>query len=357
MPPEGTAANPTQGGELTGNEGAPKKQQSFRERAESRLRSERQPRGESPAQQPRPTQDTSQRKAAAKGGPNAQLEDAGPVEELPEDELELEEGTDDSEESTETADGDDVAEPEEGSIEFYQQKLDKAEESRKNLERDYRLKTHQFGSLRRELQDQTEQVKGQYVFLLNAAANEVKRFETVNWELLKVQDPRAFEAQRAGYTNAVKAQQQLGRAFQQIQQRHQEMIERAQARETEISKETLKTFIPGWNKERFLSLRELANQEAFYTPEEFDKLTDWRPVMMLNRIMELQGAPKTPADVKAKRKLRHKPGGPQQNVARERNTEGKFVSTRSQAFDRPGDRQSFRQMKIAQLARERARRG
>lgn len=354
------AANPAQGGELPVTESPQQKRESFRERAASRLRSERT--GEEPSRQPAPrsTKDTSQRvnvetarrpEKPATGG----VEE--PTEETEEGQLDESELDTETEGSTETADDESQeSEPEEGTVEFYQRKLEKAEEARKNFERDYRLKTHQFGALRRELTEQMQQAQGQTAYLVGLAEQEVRKFAGINWDLERVQNPpQVFEQRKQAYANAVANHQRLSNAFGQLQQRHADYLDSVRKREIEISKETLKTFIPGWSKDKYLAIRELANQEALYTPEEFEKLTDWRPVYMLHRIQELEGKPKTPADVKLQRKQRHKPGSAQ-NTSLRRNVDGKFTSAREAAFAKPGNRLSFREMKIAQLAKERARR-
>ncbi len=319
--------------EPAGSEKPAAEKLSFRERAELRLKSERanaEPAQRQPTEDDRPERDDTD---ALSAEPTDEM--SGP--------------TDDTDAELEAADGEEIPAP--GSVEHFRQQAEKAEQARRSMERDYRVKTHQIGAMRRELADQIEQSKAQTHLLLSAANREVQKFAGVNWELERARDPVAFQQKYRAYESSVRAQQQLAAVVDSISKNAVKTREAMAAKESELSMEVIKTFIPDWGEEKYKALRSLADQEALYTPDEFDGLTDWRPFYLLYQLQQARSAPKTIGDVSERRKLKHKPAA--QNASmKTRSADGKFTAARDAAFAAPGDRLTFRQMKTEQLRRE-----
>ncbi len=319
--------------EPAGSEKPAAEKLSFRERAELRLKSERanaEPAQRQPTEDDRPERDDTD---ALSAEPTDEM--SGP--------------TDDTDAELEAADGEEIPAP--GSVEHFRQQAEKAEQARRSMERDYRVKTHQIGALRRELADQIEQSKAQTHLLLSAATREVQKYAGVNWELERARDPGAFQQKYRAYEGAVRAQQQLAAVVDSISKNAAKSREAMAARESELSMEVIKTFIPDWGEEKYKALRSLADKEALYTPDEFDSLTDWRPFYLLHQLQQARSAPKTLGEVSERRMLKHKPAT--QNASmKARSADGRFTAAKDAAFSAPGNRLTFRQMKVEQLRRE-----
>ncbi len=327
-----TEVNPAQG-EPAGSERPAVEKLNFRQRAELRLKSERanaEPAQRQPTEDDRPERDDTD---ALSAEPTDEM--SGP--------------TDDTDAELEAADGEEIPAP--GSVEHFRQQAEKAEQARRSMERDYRVKTHQIGALRRELADQIEQSKAQTHLLLSAATREVQKYAGVNWELERARDPGAFQQKYRAYEGAVRAQQQLAAVVDSISKNAAKSREAMAARESELSMEVIKTFIPDWGEEKYKALRSLADKEALYTPDEFDSLTDWRPFYLLHQLQQARSAPKTLGEVSERRMLKHKPAT--QNASmKARSADGRFTAAKDAAFSAPGNRLTFRQMKVEQLRRE-----
>lgn len=329
-----TEVNPAQG-EPADSERPAVEKLNFRQRAELRLKSER---NDAEPAQGRPTEDD-----------RPERDDTDELSAEPTDETSSG-PTDDIDAEADAGEGDESPEP--GSVEHYRQQAEKAEQARRSMERDYRIKTHKIGAMRRELSDQIEQSKAQTQLLLSAATREVQKYAGVNWELERARDPGAFQQKYRAYESSVRAQQQLAAVVDSISKNAAKSREAMAARESELSMEVIKTFIPDWGEEKYKALRSLADKEALYTPDEFDSLTDWRPFYLLHQLQQARSAPKTLGEVSERRMLKHKPAA--QNASmKARSADGKFMAAKDAAFSAPGNRLTFRQMKIEQLRRER----
>jgi len=341
-------------------------QASFRERALGRLQAERGTPPAEPAQrrstEARNTEGTPAHSDALlqpKGRDNAQLDPEDGAEVPDQDERQLSapdstapEGADAEGDGT----GDDGTpnEPEVGSAEYWQQRAEQAEDARQKMERDYRLKTHRQAALRRELQEKITSVESQVTYLAGTAERSVKQFENVQWELLKAQDPARYAQTRSAFEQAVRARDQLVGTFKALQERHSTMVEDAKSKEADLSREILTSLVPNWGRDTYVALREFASKElAIYDGVELDEITDWRTIWLLSEVARLRGGPRTPAQMREQRLKTPRPGPSRKPVAVPRNEQGQFQSARDRFYENPGDRKSFREMKLAQLQAER----
>ena len=126
--------------------------------------------------------------------------------------------------------------------------------------------------------------------------------------------------------------------------------------EAAVSRDILKAR-DGWGDDRIPAIKEFAVKEGYYTPEGFDDLTDWRIMTLLDVAEKAQSAPKSLKDVKPIRKGKPPATAKNKAPAPNRDAQGRFKAAQENSFANPGDRQAFRQSKLAQLQAERKARG
>ena len=324
----------------------PQAPQSFRERKMQQLAAERTEREASdPTRQPEPEEAPDDVETLADD-----TADREPETELLDDSEEQPEGDYDDD-----ADQDEVAySPRE--IEL-QEAAEKAEGLRKSMEKDYRHKTHKLSQDRKAASDERSEVKRAADYYANMAAQELAQFDGVNWAELRTR-PEEYQQAQQRYLQVEAAARQRQAEREQINARSDEMDAADAQREAEHSKAVLQQTRPDWNQELYGKAREWASEELDYSPDEFDKITDWRLMLALVKGMEADGIKtKSKKLIRKAGKQRAAPAaGRNANQTSNRDAKGKFTNARKEAFDKPGDRQSFREMKFRQLQMERNKR-
>lgn len=319
----------------------------FRAIAAERLRAEREPAGPTPEPSTEPAEDT----AVETPKVQASKEPArGPTEDAPETEGTVDAASDES--GTLEGSDEDTSEPEEGSLDWYRAEIERATEARKSMERDYRIKTQKIAEARRHLEGNTKEVMQMAGFYANLADSAVSRFQNVNWDALRTK-PEEFNRVKAQYDQAVAQRNQIKAGLEQLSVKQREAIEQAKRAEAELSREILSTTVPDWSSERYRTLREFADKESLFSPDEFNQITDWRTMYLLNEIEKVRSAPKTISPPQAKASPPKRRTGTQPAVPTPRDASGKFTSATKLLQMKPGDKAARRDFFRAKLAAER----
>ena len=156
---------------------------------------------------------------------------------------------------------------------------------------DYTRKTQTLSAEKREV----DSIKAEYangLDFLNEQANQaLNQYSGVNWQDLKVQDP-------ANYEVVLKEYQEIQKAVQGVQQHRNAFIDKANAeRQANIkqqaieSNDILRNIIPDWGTAKYSKLREYAaTSELHIGMEEFEQVTDWRFMRLLDKAMNYDDA-------------------------------------------------------------------
>ena len=319
--------------------------QSFREATEARLQQEH----EAKFGQPESRDDTS---------PTAELGDEEAAEREPE-EVEAEESEQDHPEAdTEAEASDEDIEPDSewtAREAEWSEKVEKAEEARKSMERDYRHKTHKLSENVRAVESEAQEVKQTAEYYNNLAQAELQRFQSINWQQLQTQPEQYQQAQQA-WMQANQVAQQRKQELEMITKRAEEMSRKNQDRLAEHSRGVLMHQIPSWGGDVYNELREFAEKEYDYSGEEFDKIVDWRPMKMLYDAKQAANVRAESVNVVkkiGKKRGRKAPG--RTADGQPRNQRGQFQKARDEAFSNPGDKQRTRDYFKKRLERERGR--
>lgn len=261
-------------------------------------------------------------------------------------------GREPGEEAVILADGEsDDQVPEEGSTEYWRVMAEKAEESRSSMEKDYRRKTHKIAEAHRASEDQHQQVVAQAQFFVGMAEQGVKQFDHINWQQLQ-QDPAQYQQARQAFITAQNYHKQVADALQSVENSVKDRRETAKKREADISREILKSTVPGWNNQMFQDLRAFAAEELDYSPQEVDDLTDWRRIRDIHSQWVISKA-KTALNTPPRRKNqpeRKSGNAPLPNV---RNDKGQFQSARNALAANPGDRSAKHNYFLQKLRNDR----
>ena len=253
-----------------------------------------------------------------------------PIEEeyVSEDEAEVEESeSDEDEEEYEASDNVD-AEGEE--TEVYTIKLDgeEIEVTREELlqgyqrQSDYTKKTQGISEERRAIEEERSnlshemqalyQQREQYQQALGQLGNQllagISRFQNVNWEQLKENDPIEYMTRRDEFREEQEKIKGLQQHQAQVQAQQQADMQKEQAKLASAEMRKLADLIPEWKDpkvqpELAKSIRSYA-MDSGYQKEEIDMLVDSRSVNVLMKAMKYDALQK--ADVKTK-KLKNKP--------------------------------------------------
>ena len=230
---------------------------------------------------------------------------------------------------------------------------DKAEESRKSMERDYRQKTHKLSESVREVEAQAEEVAGAAQYMAAVADQQVAQFEHTDWAELRTR-PEEYQAAQQQYMRATQMQEQRHRELESIKQRTNEIKQKNLDRIAEHSRGVLQHQIPNWGNETYGKIREFAQTNYDYSEEDFNQIVDWRQMKALHDAMQADQVKQSSAKViKKTGKRRGKPSGRNAPTTQLRNAKGQYESAKKEVEARPGDREAFRAMKYAQLQMER----
>ncbi len=234
------------------------------------------------------------------------------------------------------------------------ERAEQAEERARNMERDYRIKTHKIAAATRDLEDSQSVVQKQAAFIMNIADQSVAQFDQVNWAELRT-NPEQYRQVKQAYDQAVLQQDTLRRNFEGLAENHQRQMEIAKSREAEVSKDILRTTIEGWSNDLYGELRAFAVKELSYTVAEFDNMTDWRRVRDIHAQYQLSKSTKDVVTLRRKKAKQPAQRQVERPVAQKRNAQGQFQDARQAFFDNPGDPQARRGYFEEKLRAERGR--
>ncbi len=228
-----------------------------------------------------------------------------------------------------------------------QQEFSRVTAHRKKLEQDFSDGIADNISYRHQLEDLTTQAARRAEFFLGLANQQVAQLENIDWKQVP---PERMAQAKQQYQRAVQQRDQLQLMFQQSSEEAKRSVETVKQREAEISRNVLSRRIPEWSDDHYGKLRDHAGSLG-YSAAEFNEITDWRIIDLIHQNWQSKEAVETVQQVKRKRKARV----PRNRNARPqpRNADGRYRQSRDDAFERPGDKQSFREMKMRQMERER----
>ena len=322
------------------------RQPTFRERKTEQLQGETQP-------QPGRREDLAESDDPEMGYPDESLDsldDEGHDSDVESDEPgALTESTPDQDDDTADAEDDTELSYEDLQAKYKSavQEISRVTANRKKIEQDFSDGIADNIKYRHQLEDLNAQAEQRAQFFLGLANQQVQTLENADWSQVP---PEKMAAAKQRYQKAVHERDQLVQVFQATQRQAHEALEQVKKREAEIARNQLHTRIPQWNDEHYGRLREHAVTLGWST-DEYNDLTDWRIIELIHRNWEANQAVEKVQNVKRKRQARaprNRNGRPQP-----RNADGRYRKSRDDAFERPGDKGSFREMKMRQMERER----
>ena len=305
---------------------------SFRQRAAARISAERpEPQAEMPPANP-------------PADPQMELD-------IESTEAEIDEGAIEDAEGEYPAGDEDADEDPTSAIERWRRQAEEADEARQSMERDYRRKTHKIAQTVEELRERVVEARATHEVLLTEAQAEMMPFQNINWNALQ-QDPVQYQQASAAWREAqTKYQRRIAEAERLIQ-RTREMRDEARKSQAEISKDILRSQVPGWSGEKYQEIKQFAVDQYDYTPEEVDEQVDWRWIKVMDdarRVIKRPGVKGVTAVGKPPASGKNRP------VAQARNAQGKYQTARAHAFENPGNRGALRSALEAKLKAERNR--
>ena len=219
--------------------------------------------------------------------------------------------------------------------------------NRKQIEQDFSDGIAENITFRHQLEDLTQQAQQRAQFFLQAADQKVTQWENMDWGRV---EPEKMASMKRGYQKAVADRDQLKQIFEATQTQSSQARELIKKREAEIARNVLQRRIPNWSDEHYGVLREHAATIG-WSFEEYNELTDWRIIDLIHNDWNAKQAVGKVRNVKQKRQAR----APRNRNARQqpRNADGRYRKSRDEAFSNPGDKGSFRDMKMRQMERER----
>nr|BAR33235.1 scaffolding protein [uncultured Mediterranean phage uvMED] len=154
---------------------------------------------------------------------------------------------------------------------------------------DYTRKTQALAEKRNEAEETQRQYETQLNALSVAAVGDLSKFQNVDWERLKAQDPEQHKTVYAQYervkNNADWLQQQIATYNQQQAQREEA---EAEAKAVEAV-QTLKATIPNWSNELYAKIGQYAASQGI-DQAEFKQIVDPRLITVLHNSMLFDGA-------------------------------------------------------------------
>lgn len=228
-----------------------------------------------------------------------------------------------------------------------EQEFSRVTANRKKIEQDFSDGITENIGFRHQLEDLTSQAKQRAEFFLGMANQAVQKWEKIDWQNVP---PEKMANYKQRYQKAVSDRNQLLQVMQATQKQNEGARELVRRREAEIARNQLQRRIPEWSDEHYGTLREHAKGLG-YSVGEYNDLTDWRVIDLIHRDWQSKQAVDKVQNVKRKNKAR--PPRNRNSRPQPRNADGRYQKARDEAFDRPGDKSSFREMKMREMERER----
>lgn len=230
---------------------------------------------------------------------------------------------------------------------------EEAEARRRSMEQDYRRKTQNLSDAMKAVREQAQQAEESAQYMARIADSGMAQFQNVDWEALKTDPVRYQEASRA-YQQALQQQQARHTELRQIREWGQQQQEKNRQYQAEHSKGVLRHVIPNWGNELYGELREFAEQNYDLTGDEFDNITDWRPMAILHDAMKARKIANGSGEVMSKiGRKSARPHAAANKAPQPRDEAGKYRKARAEAMANPGEKGRFAAMKAAQIRAER----
>lgn len=245
---------------------------------------------------------------------------------------------------------------EEQDIPELRQRAEEAESLVTSMQSDYTRKTQKLGESRRELLtnlERSEKIAKVYADRVNQNLN---RWQNVNWQQLQsTLDPQEYNQRVNEYRQVVSQRDRAVTEHEQISKFANETIERQKLDEAEISRDVLRSTVPGWGNELYGNLREHASNALDFSAEEFDQITDHRVIKLIHNSWAVsQSGQKIDNIQQNGSRLRAPNGGP--NKERPRGADGRYRKAQQLHLNNPGDKVATREAFRERLHRERTQR-
>ena len=164
---------------------------------------------------------------------------------------------------------------------------------------DYTKKTQALAEQRREVDQTKEQYASALAYMTQATRQGLAQFDGVDWQTLQQQDPAQFQALSKQYQQAAQQVNAFETAQREFFAQAQQQVEAQQKLQAQQSVETLKTLVPEWSNEMYGELRQFAGNYGM-TSEEFNRIADHRPILMMLDAMKFHKSREVARDKKAK---------------------------------------------------------
>ena len=181
---------------------------------------------------------------------------------------------------------------------------------------DYTKKTQALAEQRKEVDQTKEQYASALAYMTQATRQGLSQFDQVDWQNLQTSDPAQYQALSGQYRQAAQQVQAFETAQQEFFQQAQQQVEQQQKLQAQQSVETLKTLVPEWSNEMYGELRTFAGNYGM-TAEEFNRIADHRPILMMLDAMKFHKSREVATDKKAKpvtSKRKQKASNPNQTL-------------------------------------------
>lgn len=164
---------------------------------------------------------------------------------------------------------------------------------------DYTKKTQALAEQRKEVDQTKEQYAAALAYMTQATRSGLSQFDGVDWQTLQQQDPAKYQQLSQQYSQAAQQVTAFENAQREFFTQAQQQAEAQHQMQAQQSVETLKTLVPEWNNELYGELREFAGNYGM-TSEEFNRIADYRPIMMMLDAMKFHKSRQVASEKKAK---------------------------------------------------------
>lgn len=223
------------------------------------------------------------------------------------------------------------------------QRAEEAETMVTSMQSDYTRKTQKLGESRRELLnnlDQSQKIASVYA---ERAEQAVKRYENVNWQQLQsTLDPQIYNQRVNEYRQVMASRDREVQAHQQIQKFASDQIEQQKQDQAEISRDVLKSTVPGWGNDLYGTLRDHASKALDFTSDEFDQITDHRVIKLIHNSWKVSQTGSKIEHIQHNGSRARAPVGGS-NKERSRSANGQYKSAQAHHLSNPGDRNATRE--------------
>lgn len=258
------------------------------------------------------------RQAQPEGEPEQKQLDAEPEqsEEVSEDEVETEES--ETSDNPETEEESEETGEEEGEL-YFTVKLDgeeyevSAEELKSGYQRqkDYTKKTQQLAEQRKDYEARTKELTEQYDrFMQNASIadevlnRDIKQFETIDWQALKVNDPVGFVQKQIELNDVRQYQAQLRQQAQQAWEHNQKVAAEEHARLLERERKSALEAFPEWKNQEKATAHQIKivnyAKSLGFEDSELNAISRTRDLLVLDKARKYDELQKTKSEITEK---------------------------------------------------------